>query len=143
METCKLSMQVSSTGTELGLKVTLDQQVIYDHVVGNQPVMIEHDFNDQDGVDHELIIEMMGKTSQHTVLDQQGNIVSDSLLEIKNLALDGIDVTSVLNTITQYCHDNNGSQPMQQHDFFGSMGCNGQVILKFSSPLYLWLLENI
>lgn len=143
METCKLSLQARSTGVGLGFKVTLDQQVIYDHVVGNDTVTIEHDFVDEENVDHELIVEMMGKTAQHTELDQQGNIVHDTLLEIQNLSLDGIDVTSVLNKITQYHHDSNGSQPVHEQEFFGVMGCNGRVSMKFSSPLYLWLLENI
>lgn len=143
METCKISLQACSTGVGLGVKITFDKQTIYDHVVGSDPALIEHDFSDEDGVDHELIIELLGKTPQHTVIDTQGNIISDSLLEIKNLALDGIDLTAVLNKVTQYHHDGNGTDLQKQHEFFGSMGCNGQVVLRFSSPVYLWLLENI
>ena len=37
----------------------------------------------------------------------------------------------------------NGTQESVDDDFFGTMGCNGTVRLKFSSPVYLWLLETV
>jgi len=42
-----------------------------------------------------------------------------------------------------YVHDFNGTGKFVNKQFFGEMGCNGTVELKFSSPFYLWLLENM
>jgi hypothetical protein len=42
-----------------------------------------------------------------------------------------------------YTHDFNGSQPPVDDKFFGDLGCNGTVSLKFTAPTYLWLLENM
>ena len=42
-----------------------------------------------------------------------------------------------------YTHDFNGTQPEIEDTFFGEMGCNGTVSLRFTTPIYLWLLENM
>jgi hypothetical protein len=42
-----------------------------------------------------------------------------------------------------YTHDFNGTQQEIQDEFYSEMGCNGTVSLKFSTPIYLWLLEHM
>jgi hypothetical protein len=42
-----------------------------------------------------------------------------------------------------YEHNANGTGPLVQDKFYGEMGCNGTVTLEFSSPTYLWLLEQM
>ena len=44
---------------------------------------------------------------------------------------------------TVYSHDFNGTQSMVNDSFHGRAGCNGTMSLKFSTPMYLWLLENM
>ena len=35
------------------------------------------------------------------------------------------------------------NKALDGHPFFGNMGCNGYVSLKFATPIYLWLLEHM
>ena len=37
----------------------------------------------------------------------------------------------------------NGTQPEIADNFFGIAGCNGTISFRFSTPIYLWLLENM
>jgi hypothetical protein len=44
----------------------------------------------------------------------------------------------------EYHHDCNGTaQQVILDKFYREMGCNGTVSLKFTTPVYLWLLENM
>ena len=43
----------------------------------------------------------------------------------------------------RFQHDFNGTQPEIKDTFFGEMGCNGTVSLRFTTPIYLWLLEHM
>jgi len=45
--------------------------------------------------------------------------------------------------LATYTHDFNGTKELTQEKFYGVMGCNGTVSLKFATPIYLWLLENM
>jgi hypothetical protein len=138
----------------LGVKVTLDHNVIYDNPHVTTTDQISHEISDQDA-EHELIIELYGKLPQHTKIDDVGNIVKDALITVENFQIDDIDISLMLtnfpNTlyqdvpthIIQYCHDFNGTQPATINTFHGAMGCNGTVTLKFTTPIYLWLLENM
>ena len=86
---------------------------------------------------------MFGKTPAHTVVDEQGNIVSDAMINISKISVDDIDITQVVHELSVYQHDFNGSQPVIEDKFYGDMGCNGTVRLNFTTPIYLWLLENM
>ena len=156
MDTVKLEFDVGTTNAEckLGVKVTLDNNIIYDNPHVTEINHISYDISDQDA-EHELAIELYGKLPEHTKIDSAGNIVKDALITVENFSIDDIDISSMLTTyptqlysdvpthIVQYCHDFNGTQPAIVDQFHGSLGCNGIVTLKFTTPIYLWLLENM
>ena len=77
------------------------------------------------------------------VVDDAGNILSDAILEFDSFVVADIDVDQIMFTKSVYHHDTNGTQPTQDAQFYGAMGCNGIVSLKFTTPVYLWLLENM
>jgi hypothetical protein len=126
----------------LGFEVLLDNVVLFsvNHVTAATPVSVE--INDDEG-EHEFKFVMKNKTPEHTVIDDAGNIVTNAMLSIANVTFDEIKLghTFVKNTV--YHHDFNGSQDPIEDEFFGDMGCNGYVSLRFTTPIYLWLLENI
>ena len=156
MDTVKLEFDIGTTDAEckLGVKVMLDNNIIYDNSHVTDIYHVSHDINDQDG-EHELTIELYGKLPEHTEIDTVGNIVKDALITVENFKIDDIDISSMLTSyptqlysdvpthIIQYCHDFNGTQPAIVDRFHGSLGCNGTVTLKFTTPIYLWLLENM
>ena len=114
--------------------------VLIAHVQGKQLVKI--DLPDVDG-DHELRLVLTGKTEEHTKIDEQGAIVSDATLAISNLAFDEIKLGHMVTRLATYSHDFNGTKQLVQDKFYGVMGCNGTASLKFTTPIYLWLLENM
>lgn len=142
MQTCKLTFDVKSTGPNLALSVTLDGLEIFRGPLTGDFQQISHDFNDADG-DHVLEFEMTGKTPDHTIVDDQGQILSDQFIVIENISFDNISLGNMFSEIAEYHHDFNGSQPATVDRFYGIMGCNGKIRLRFSTPIYLWLLENM
>ena len=86
---------------------------------------------------------MSGKTRRHTRLDAQGNITYDACLKITDISFDDISISDLLSQKAVYNHDFNGSGEQTQDRFYETMGCNGSVDLEFSTPIYLWLLENM
>jgi hypothetical protein len=96
-----------------------------------------------DDSEHELRFILKNKTAEHTQVDEAGNIISDSTLAITDLAFDEIKLGYIATALTVYTHDFNGTAEESQHKFYSEMGCNGTVNLKFTTPLYLWLLENM
>jgi hypothetical protein len=139
-----LSFTVAATNysVPLGLRVRLDNNIIYENTNISEESQIQHHMSDDDG-EHELTFEMFGKISNHTKIDASGNIVSDAMLSISNIEIDEIDIDYIVQTQSVYHHDFNGTQPPIEDKFYGSIGCNGTVRLKFTTPVYLWLLENM
>ena len=86
---------------------------------------------------------LKNKTSAHTVLDDNGKIVTDACVGIENFQIDHVALEHTFLEQCRYYHDFNGSQDLIEDDFFGTMGCNGTVVLQFASPVYRWLVETL
>ena len=139
---CNLRFTVSSTNfaVPLGLTVIFDKSVIYTNPHVDAKIQVEHQFSDVYG-EHELLVELFGKKSEHTKIDAAGQILSDALLTCTNVQIDGVSLDPYMHILAEYGHDYNGTQPMQSHNFSGVMGANGLVSFKFRTPFYLWELE--
>jgi len=133
----------SDYNAQLGFDVLLNDNIVFttEHVTELTTITI--DVNDDVDAEHELKFVLKNKTQDHTKVDEQGNILSDAMLSISNIAFDEIKLGHMFITQTVYHHDMNGSQDLFEDEFYGSMGCNGYVSLKFATPIYLWLLENM
>jgi hypothetical protein len=137
---CDLS--TSNSAVPLGFEVLFDGKSVFktDHV--KESCQVTFDINDDES-SHKLQFVMTGKTQEHTSVDEQGNITSDALLKISNVSVDDIDITLLLNDQSKYSHNFNGSQTEIEEKFYDNMGCNGTVTFEFTTPFYLWLLENM
>ena len=135
-------LNTSNESAELGFEAWVDDEkfVDIDHVQGQQ--LIKIDIADTDG-DHELQLVLKNKTEAHTKIDVDGTIISDATLTVSNLAFDEIKLGHMVTKLATYSHDFNGTKELTQERFHGVMGCNGTVGLKFTTPIYLWLLENM
>ena len=144
MSATSVTFDLDSTDytARLAFEVLLNNTVVFatEHVT--QLTAVEIKIDDEEG-EHELKFVLKNKTQDHTTVDEHNNIVSDAVLSIANVAMDEIKLGHMFFEQTHYCHDTNGSQLLAEHKFFGAMGCNGYVSLKFSTPLYLWLLTNM
>jgi hypothetical protein len=136
-------VDTNSADNPVGLEVWLDNKLLQDidPVVGGTAINI--DVDDEDELDHELKFVLKNKTQDHTEIDEVGNILKDSIVTIKNLKFDNIELGHMFFEQAVYCHDFNGNGPAIEEKFYGTMGCNGTVVLKFTTPVYLWLLENM
>lgn len=136
----KITFDVDHPGQDLCLCVQVDNITLWqskDPYKGTVEIAID----DLEG-DHELAIVMSGKHPHHTIVDDQGTITQDAVVEINNLAFNSVQINHVVIAKAIYEHDYNGTGPTIEDKFFGTMGCNGAVRLGFITPIYLWLLEN-
>lgn len=144
MEITNISFEIDSSDYDcpLGIKIKLDNDVLIDMPHLRDKLVFSHDLNDDDG-EHKLFIEMSGKTSDHTTVDNKGNILKDSVLMLSNVVIDGIDVNQLFLEKCVYTHNFNGTQSEINDTFHGVAGCNGTITFEFTTPIYLWLLENM
>jgi hypothetical protein len=142
--TVSITFELNTTdaNAQLGFEAWVDdiKFIDLDYVQGWQ--LIKIDMPDTDG-DHELQLVLKGKTEAHTQIDEQGTIVSDVRLTINDLSFDEIKLGYMLTELATYTHDFNGTKEPTKEKFYGEIGCNGTVSLKFTTPVYLWLLENM
>ena len=62
---------------------------------------------------------------------------------VENIQFDGIEIGYNIMQLAVYTHDCNGSDNLNNYKFYGELGCNGTVELKFITPVYIWLLEHM
>ena len=136
------SIDTTDPSAPLGLEIWLDQQKLLDQPCVSETMCWSGQIPDDDG-EHELRWILKNKTSEHTAVDEQGNILRDACVTIRDLKFDGIELGHIFVTQSTYSHDFNGTGQPTQEKFYGTMGCNGTVSLKFTTPMYLWLLENL
>ena len=102
---------------------------------------------------HSLNIAFLNKTVYDTTLDASGNIVKDLLLNIESIEIDDIDIGSLKWTASEYrplypeSYKQHvlsaGQQISNEVKNCVNLGWNGTWSLPFTSPFYIWLLENI
>lgn len=140
--TISFDIDTSDASARIGIAVWLDDVPVFqtDHLT--ELTRIDHTVLD-DNRERELRIIVSGKTQDHTKVDEQGTIIKDVVIHINNITIDNIDITQLFNEKCVYTHNFNGTQPEIQDTFYGSAGCNGTIGLKFTTPIYLWLLENM
>lgn len=141
MSTLEISCDLTPAGKHpLGITVAVNDHVYFstDRLLDKTTVKITLP---DAPADYTLAWTMSGKTSEHTTIDHQGNILADNVIFVDNLKFDDIELGHTFNKLAVYRHDFNGTQAMTDCKFFGAMGCNGTVELKFSTPVQHWFLE--
>jgi len=139
-----LTFNNESNFDDICLEVWYDKEKIFDKNASVGTFEVTHTISDDD-LSHsiEIILKNKNVNNIHTVVDQDGNIVSDVLIVLDSVWVDDFDVTQVFYENSYYLHDTNSNDDMKKHAFFGPMGCNGSVVFNFTLPFYIWLMENI
>ncbi len=132
----------TDSSVSLGMRISVDNQIVYENFHVKDKEKVKFTITDDDA-EHNLVFELFNKLPEHTKINSNGEIINDALLSIENLTIDDIDISAVFQQLAVYSHDYNGSKPLIEDKFHGSLGCNGTVTLKFTTPFYLWLLENM
>jgi hypothetical protein len=146
MTTAQFSCEISSSDptVPLVLKIYIDG----DNVKTLDPVPNKYQFeslisDSETTENHSIEFELLGKLPEHTIVDDQGNIVKDAVVTVRNKQFESIAIDTVFDQRTQYQHDFNGSGDQITDEFFGAMGCNGRTKFEFTTPIYIWMLENL
>jgi len=126
----------------LSFSITLDGTEVFEKSVVTEPKNFSIEIPD-DEQEHELRLVMSNKNKNDTVVDAQGNLVKNPMLDFKNLKFDNIDITLWTMANSVYTHDFNGTQSEIADSFGGCMGCNGEVVFKFTTPIYVWLMDVV
>lgn len=136
----ELDVQRTAAVPPLEFQIKLDGVVV--HRLSTDSEHVQFELVD-DEANHELEFELLNKLPDHTKIDQDNNILQDALIEITNITVDGINIDQICHDHSEYQHNYNGSGTAVCERFYGHMGCNGIVSLKFTTPIYLWLLETM
>ena len=145
MDTAVISFDLDTTDPTagLGFEFWIDDVLVTDinSVEGLQHLKYSVP---EDGNQHQLKFVLKNKNWDHTILDDDGNIVKDAVLSITNINFDNIELGIVFSELAEYHHQRNDPAGEKVVDkFYNELGCNGYVVLNFSTPIYLWLLENM
>ena len=116
-----------------------------------KPSVIEFEHTLEESKEYTLKIVLSGKDKGQTVVED-GKIVKDQLLHIKSVEIDEIDIGAL---VYEGLYTPSYPEPWATQQRSAGvdlpvsfknvtmMGHNGVWELKFSSPFYMWLLENL
>ena len=117
----------------------------------DKPTIIEFEHELEEGKSYNLIINRLGKDKNQTIIED-GKIIKDQLLHIKSIEIDEIDIGSlVYNGVYKPNYPElwasqqakAGNKLPETLKNVTQMGHNGTWTLSFTSPFYMWLLENL
>jgi len=116
-----------------------------------EPTVIEFEHELKEGEKYRLIINRSGKDTRQTVVEN-GQIIKDQLLHIKSIEIDEIDIGALVYSglyTPKYPEPwaseqaAAGNKLPESFKNVTAMGHNGRWELDFTSPFYMWLLENL
>lgn len=136
-------VEPSDGSIPLGFEARLNGHIQFSTEHVQQSTVVKISVDDQLETEHSLELILKNKLSEHTTVTESGEIITDAVLKVTNISFDQIISDNIVFGQAQYTHNFNGTQSVINEKFFGTMGCNGIVELKFSTPVYLWLLENM
>lgn len=94
----------------------------------------------EEDADHILSIKLLNKEDSDTVENADKTVIEkDMLLNIEGVEIDGISLGALCWSLSEY---NVPVLPEPVHNCV-NLGWNGSWNIKFSSPFYIWLLENM
>jgi len=135
-------------------EILINDQIHYkSEITGTEdkPTIIEFERELNEGEEYRLQIKRSNKLKGQSVVED-GKIVRDQLLHIKNIEIDEIDIGGLIYEgvyTPEYPEPWATQQRTAGVDLptsFKNVTCighNGVWHLKFASPFYMWLLENL
>jgi hypothetical protein len=117
----------------------------------SKPNIIDFEY-EMEEKEYSLVIKRSGKGRNQTIVNEKGDILKDQLLHIKNINIDEIDIGALVYEgvytptypepwATQ--QRESGNDLRESFKNVTIMGFDGEWRFTFSSPFYMWLLENL
>ena len=148
METIDFNINLGSIffNNAPNVSIRLNKQQVFDQtIIEDTDIAFTTDLEDDS--EHQLEIMLYGKTEDDTNIALNGEIFEDTLVFINEIKIADISILKTLESKEcedwYYEHDCNGLEEFHRYPVRDTMGCNGSVVVKFRTPTYLWLLENL
>ena len=118
----------------------------------DKPNLIEFEAELEGEKESSLMIKRTNKGKNQTVVNEKGDILKDQLLHIKSIEIDEIDLGGLIynGTYTPTYPEPWATQQkeagVELEESFNNvtkMGHDGEWRFTFTSPFYVWLLENL
>ena len=107
--------------------------------------LVELDVEIEDNTENYLTIEYMNKDAKRDVVLGWGDLVADKRIEINSISFDDIE----LDFFQLIDPDTFKYEPIDPEGVVGKdfdatkLSWNGKTTLRFTTPVYIWLLENL
>ena len=159
MATEKLKFKLQLYSTHWNKKPIVDVKIndksyFKNEITGTKenPTLIEFEQECEEGKDYQLILDRSNKDKRQTIVNEKGDILHDQLLHIKSIEIDEIDLGALLFEgvyrpqypepwATQQREAGNNIPETLKNSV--DLGHNGTWTFSFTSPFYMWLLENL
>jgi len=114
--------------------------------------IIEFEHECENGHPYDLNITLSEKDIRQTKIGEKGEVLKDQLLHIKSIEIDEIDVGALIYKgvytpeypeLWASQQREAGTELKESFKNATDLGHNGTWRFKFSSPFYMWLLENL
>ena len=122
------------------LRISIGEDVLTDLPV-TEEIVIEKELLVEDEKQYKLNFTLHDKSKYDTVVED-GKIIKDTVVKIKQIELDDVDITSMLSINQDSFYYVYNDLP-EKHTFYDTMGVNGTSTIEFTTPFYVWLLENL
>jgi hypothetical protein len=143
MEKETVKFEVTLSGTywdkipEFSIKIG-DQELIHDSVSESKTFTFEVELLEGH---HILKIHLLNKSDSDTIQNQdKTEIIKDMLLNIESITIDDIEIETLKWSASEFIPEDSKREILTN---CVNLGWNGCYQIKFESPVYLWLLENL
>jgi len=154
MSTEALNFKITLSGTfwdkRPKFSIWIDNTKIQDgEITSAEHQTIEFSQEITEDTSHQLKIRLENKEDTDTVKDNYDDpvnfkIIKDMLLTIESIEIDDISLGNLLYSSKYYSDERRIVDGKEVEYITGcvNLGWNGSYILEFTSPFYIWLLEN-
>lgn len=147
--TLGVNLKFNTPDTPVGFKISFDDVLLHDSLLTNDNSCIEVKLKDNIDIREQkfLNMEMYGKTDDHTILDEKGNIIQTSMIKIINLYIDDTlfiyedKMASSMWDLITYEYNENGKNVIEP--VTTTIGKNGKLVIPMYTPIYIWMYENL
>jgi hypothetical protein len=134
VNTLKFEFNVSECNGWPSLHFLIDGDLYLDHQFTHTHELVELPIDLLDS-DHLLSLDITKKTPKNTIVDNDGTIIKDQLIELKHVYIDDIKLPNfyLYNSVYKF-HNQSYEQALV-------WGCNGTWEWKFATPIITWALD--
>lgn len=144
----KIGLSRSDSPKLPAFQILINNDIVIDNKINKTPAVTEyfHFIVDiEESNNHSLTIKFTNKESKDTVVDSDGNILNDLLLNIDSIEINDVELRELKRKLSKYRPNYPEHYPDKNPEVSNCLhlGWNGSWTLEFNVPFYIWLLDNL